>query len=192
MNLEKTFGINQEQKIIENINNIPLENCINNFTTYLTIKEEETSNFSSLELDFLNELKSDSNLANFIWKLESKKIKSNSKEELIEKIRILTFEGSRTLDDCYTEDLLDIIEYKFNDADIYQDLKEYMLTTFNNLLKQKKLTRKEEELNACIKRIEYNKSAITSWKKQLEDMEINLKKDEETLKELKINQTENE
>lgn len=188
MNLEKIFEINEEQKIRDIINDIPLENCINNFITYLDLQEEQKETLSSLERDFLNELKL--NLKDFIWSLTLKDLSNKTEENLIEKIKTLLFKGSIVLDACYYEDLLDIFQNEYNDADIYQNIKEYMLITFNNMLRKKRLTEREKNINKYIKNIKNIKAAIADFNKRIEENENTLKENIEKLKELNVDYTE--
>ena len=181
MKIDKYF-VNEEKRLRDFINELPMQNCIKNLFDYaLSIEEKE----GYLESDFKSKL--NNKLQDFVADKLRKHYLSLDKEDLIKVIEDNQSNGGYDL--YYTVYKADepycILTDIYTDFDLYLNIKEFMLDCLNEITKDTRRTQIDKEIDDITKLIANKKEYIEAENKRISQMKKEL---EELLKKKETNE----
>lgn len=168
--IETLISQGTKDKILQLINKLPVQDCINFYCEYKTRSSNDI-----FEQKFISNLYNGTE--EFAKLIIKKKYDKYSKEELMTIMQDLYIHGSYSLDSSMdnNEERL-FYESWFNDADLYELIKQELLNKFYETNKQLNLTKQEEEISLLKENIAINKSRIQRETKKLQEYEEQLAK----------------
>ena len=169
--------VDEAGQIREAIKGSTLEACIANYARYV---EQNTSNVGEVEKKFISAL--DKGHTKFLARTLAKRYVDEDKDTLIAKITELYEDGFYAFcDQLSNESVYDVISGYFTDADIYEDLVEYMDGTLDEVVTEMRRTKAEKEqvaLQMQIQQLEtnikYQRDSLVKSEERIEELKKKL------------------
>lgn len=172
MIIDKMF-INESKPLKERVENLPMENCIDNYFNYLDSKSE------GLEQKYINKLNNRAKA--FIAKIELKAIKDKDIDEIKKMYTDIIWNGYYGICEKPWSDVADDYSCTYSCSDIYKDIKQEMTDALEELLTELNTSEKEKKLNIIKRDLEYKKNSLANVDKETELRKIQLTNDIERL-----------
>ena len=158
------------------IANIAVEGCIDKYSKYL----EYRSTATGIEAKFLNRL--NYNKVNFTLNLLRSYYSKKNKEEILNILIKGYNDGIWELGDrCYSEEMSDVLNIWFKDADIHKDIIKEMHETLdfieaeaNTTTEQQEQNRIQQEIDNCNYTMKESEKAIINSKEKIAELEKKL------------------
>lgn len=131
--------LDAEKVIRERIENMAVTGCIENYINYM-----DSSSSESFEREYINKLYE--HYPAFFEKVIKKDLEDKTADELRKLIADLKWDGTWGIHERDLDEQKEWFEDNFRDGDLYDSIKEEMITVLNALVEDKKKTKKDKEI----------------------------------------------
>lgn len=163
----ETIMVKGYDKIRESIVEFNSENCIVNFGRYVCVDFEEIS--CDLERRYVKEL--NENLEDLCLEIFIDKMKTLTKEELIDKIVNIQKYGTYSFEERYDSDYIEFLKDNIEDEKAYDYIYRYMKKTLDDLIEKDKETANKLKIKNLKKEIENYSESIKSFTDKIKQKE---------------------
>ena len=162
--------LDAEKVIRERIENMAVTGCINNYIDYM-----DSSSSESFEREYINALYN--HYPAFFEKVIKKDLEDKTADELRKLIADLKWDGAWGIHERDLDEQKEWFEDNFTDGDLYDFIKDEMVTVLNTLIENKKRTKRDIELETLkvqletvIDNAEYHKKLKEKNEKEFEEI----------------------